>query len=80
MAIECNKALSKSNIDIMMSGTTLLLALIYDSILYHANVGDSRIILATESYLSYETQIPTSPTNQEEIRFHRKIKSKRSIP
>lgn len=80
MAIECNKGLRKSKIDIMMSGTTLLLVLFYDSILYHANVGDSRIILATESYLSYDTQLPNSPANQEEIRIHRKIKAKRSIP
>lgn len=80
MTTDCDKSLKRSKIDILLSGSTLILVLIYDHIIYHANLGDSRVILATENTISYDTQLPKTPVNQEEIRIHRKIKARRSIP
>lgn len=80
MTNECSKGLKRSNINIQRSGTTLILVLIYNYFIYHANVGDSRAILATENNISYDTQLPKNPVNQEEMQFHRKIKARRSIP
>ena len=50
---ECHKALEESGIDITTSGTTQVLVLIYNDMVYHANLGDSRAILATEQNISY---------------------------
>ena len=46
--LKCNSELSQINLDVNFSGTTLVLVLIKGSILYCANVGDSRALVARQ--------------------------------
>ena len=46
--LRCNAELSQINLDVNFSGTTLVLVLIKGSILYCANVGDSRALVARQ--------------------------------
>lgn len=46
--LRCNSELSQINLDVNFSGTTLVVVLIKGSILYCANVGDSRALVARQ--------------------------------
>lgn len=46
--LRCNAELSQINLDVNFSGTTLVLVLIKGSVLYCANVGDSRALVARQ--------------------------------
>lgn len=50
---DCHKAMCDSKIDVTFSGCTQVLLLVYNNIVYHANLGDSRAVLASIQDISY---------------------------
>jgi len=46
--LEVNEELKRINVDVSFSGTTMIFVLIKGSVLYCANVGDSRALIARQ--------------------------------
>lgn len=65
--VKTNKALHKSSIDDTLSGTTAITVLVHGDILYVANVGDSRAIMAS----SVGNKVQYSPLSNDQTPFRK---------
>ncbi len=66
---DCHKAVCDSKIDVTFSGSTQVLILVYNNIIYHANLGDSRAVLASIQDISY---VPKPVEKQKAANFNPK--------